>query len=73
MSSRRINANSSVERSALEAMARRSPADYTVATLTETWRQHRDRSRGTVQVAWSWPVLGAFLVLVALSAVLITT
>ena len=66
-------AQSGVERTALEAMARRSPADYTVATLTETWRERRDESEGAVRVVWAWPVLGAFLVLVALSAALIAT
>ena len=73
MSSKRMAGAQGVERSAMEAMARRSPADYAVAALTETWRLRRDQAHGTVQVEWAWPVLGAFLALVALSAVLIAT
>ena len=73
MGTKRMRSTQGVERTALEAMARRSPADYAVAALTDSWRRHRDQVRGVVQVAWAWPVLGAFVALVALSAVLIAT
>lgn len=73
MSTKRMAGAQGVERSAMEAMARRSPADYAIASMTEMWRQHRDRAHGSVQVAWAWPVLGTFLALVALSAALLAT
>ena len=72
MSSKRMVARG-VERTAMEAMARRSPADYAVASLVDLWRRRRDQAKGPVRVAWAWPVLGAFLVTMALAVVLVTT
>jgi hypothetical protein len=70
--SRRLSAPG-VERQALAEMARRGPADLAVVTLTETWRQQRGHSRGSVAVTWAWPVIAALLVLTALSVVLVVT
>lgn len=70
--SRRIAAGG-LERTAVEAMARRSPADYAVAALVETWRRRRGETRGTAEIEWAWPVLGAFVGLCVLSAVLLAT
>jgi hypothetical protein len=73
LSSRRMMANSGLERSAIQEMARRSPADYALATLVETWRRHRNASRGAAQTVWVWPVLVAFFVFAAAAVVLIVT
>jgi hypothetical protein len=72
MSSKRMVAKG-VERSALEAMARRSPADFTVTVLTDLWRRQRNHAEGSVQVVWAWSVVGAFIGCAVVAAVLIAT
>ncbi len=71
MSSRRMEAKTGVERSAIREIARRSPADYAVSALVELWRQHRKSSLGAPRTVWAWPVLAAFMILTAVSVVLI--
>lgn len=73
MSSRRVPAVRGIEAAALAEMARRGPAEVAVATLRDLWLQRRAKARGTVLVQWAWPVIGAFLALGVLSAVLIAT
>lgn len=60
-----------IEANALSELARRSPADYAAATLVDTWRQVRTRSKGEVRVTWAWPeaiVFLAFVVAVVVAA-----
>lgn len=73
MGSRRMSSHRGVEQAAMVEMARRSPADFTLAALTEIWRQRRGQVRGTRHIAWAWPVIGALLALTATSVALIAT
>ena len=73
MGTRRMSTGRGLEHAAMAEMARRSPADFVLAALVETWRQRRGQVRGTRQVAWAWPVIGAFLALTAAAVALIAT
>jgi hypothetical protein len=71
--SKRMAATSGLERTAIQQIARQNPAEYTVATLVEIWRRRRNETPGTAQIVWAWPVVGSFVGLIVISAVLIAT
>jgi hypothetical protein len=71
--SKRMAAGSGLERSAIQQMARVSPAEHTVAALVDVWRRRRNQTPGTAQIAWAWPVVGSFVGLIVISAILIAT
>jgi hypothetical protein len=53
-----------IEANALRELARQSPADYAAATLTDLWRQTRNRTTGNLRITWAWPEAAVLVVLV---------